>query len=461
MKLYLFKDFAKRKDSTKQPALNTANKSYDVYLKINTDYDSPTFVIADSSQRFPVYTYAYLEDIGAYYFIRNRKQRNANCWEIDCELDIRATYKSVMLATTAFVAYSSSDYSELLTDTRVSKLNASRILNSSPYNTIFGSNNYDYLWVAGENGIVCYRCNLKNVTQAIYQASTESLIDNLCQSWSDIQSCILYCRSYSLDSQSSGTAESVIIGKYDTEIQGVRLSDGDLKIVRNDISISIPHTYTDFRRYAFSIMKISLPYIGVVNLSISDFVEDPEESANVNIDYAFNIASGVVTYRISNDNGSIIATYNGVAGRAKPVSIYTPYNGTGVLTSAGASIAGAAAVALATGPVGIAAGIGGAIAGFAGMVSASEESSGSVTGTNDGSIEESINSSIVLTVEEYESRIEPDNLTAVAGRPCGKVRSLAGLTGYVQTVGASVSVNANSAIIDALNEALDAGLYIE
>ena len=160
MKLYLFKDFAKRKDSTKQPVISTANKSYDVYLKINTDYDSPTFVIADSSQRFPVYTYAYLEDINAYYFIRNRKQRNANCWEIECELDIRATYKSVILATTAFVAYSSTNYSELLNDSRVPKLNATRILNSLEYNSPAGDNDYDYLGVAGENGIVSYRCNL-------------------------------------------------------------------------------------------------------------------------------------------------------------------------------------------------------------------------------------------------------------------------------------------------------------
>ena len=68
----------------------------------------------------------------------------------------------------------------------------------------------------------------------------------------------------------------------------------------------------------------------------------------------------------------MIATYNGVVGRAKPVSIYTPYNGTGVLTSGGASLAGAAAVALATGPGGIAAGIGGAIAGVAGRMDTAE-----------------------------------------------------------------------------------------
>lgn len=464
MKLYLFKDFAKRKNSTKQPALNTASKVYDVYLKVTTDYDNPTFVIADSVQTFPIYTYAYLQDINRYYFVGRPVQRNAKCWEIDCRVDIRATYKAIIKATTAYVAYSSSNYSVLLNDSRVPKLNATRILNSLAYDSPAGDNNYDYLWVAGENGVVCYRCNLASVTSAVYQASVESLLDNLCQSWSDIQSCILYCRSYSLHYQSSGSAESVKIGKYDTGVQGVKLSDSDLVESRAGsagYSIAIPHTYTDFRRFAFSTMKLSLPYVGVVNLAISDFVEDPAEEYSVHVEWVLNIASGVLTYKIANDEGSVIATYNGVVGRAKPVSIYTPYNGTGVLTSGGASLAGAAAVAVSTGPVGMIAGIGGAIAGIAGMISATSESSGTAIGTNDGSSEEKVRKSIQLTVEEYESAIEPETLTAIAGRPCGKVLSLANLTGYVQTVGASVSVNATSDIIDALNAALDEGLYLE
>lgn len=462
MKLYLFSNFAKRKNSTLQPVISTANKSYDVYLKVNTDYDTPTFEIHDDAQLFPVYTYAYLQDNQRYYFITTCRQRNSRTWEIVCELDFLATYKATIQASTCYVSYSSTDYSELLNDSRVPKLNASRILKSLDYNTIFGDHTYDYLWVAGENGTVCYRCNVKDVTSAIFTAADQSFVQNLCESWSDIQSCILYARSYSLDTQSSGTSEHIIIGKYDTEVNGARLSDSDLIEVRSGLTpVDIPHTYTDFRRFAFSLMKLSLPFIGVIELSISDFVTDPAEEAHVNVEYVLNLASGVIVYRITNDDGGIIGVYNGVAGRAKPVSLYTPFSAQGVLTGAGGTLAAATGIALATTGVGIAAGAIGAIAGIAQTFSAGIDSSGSTIGTNDGSAEEHINNEISLTVEEYDSLIEPSNLTALAGRPCGKVRSLTGLTGFVQTIGASIAVNANSNVIDNLNTALDAGIYIE
>lgn len=460
MKLYLFKDFAKRKDSTKQPVLSSANKSYDVYLKVNTDYDEPTFVIADSVQKFPVYTYAYLEDIGRYYYVTSCKQRNANCWEIMCSLDERATYKSAILATTAFIAFSSTDYSPLLNDPRVSKLNEVRQYVETR-NTMFGTQSRDILWVAGLHGTVPYVCNVRDVTREIFEASNEDLIDNLCQTWSDIQSCILYARSFGLDYTPAGTSEEITIGKYNTGVQGVRLSEAGLKQSRPTISIPIGGTYTDFRRFAFTSMKISLPFVGVASLSISDFVDDPTQAANVNVDQILNLASGVITYKISNDNGAVIATFNGVAGRAKPISIYSPYNGSGVLASGGGALAAAAALTFTTGGVAAVAGIAGAIASTASMLNASQESTGNTIGTNDGSLEEEINNSIVLLVEEYASNIEPTSLTAISGRPCGKVRSLTGLSGYVQTNGASVSVNANSNVIDRLNEALDEGIYIE
>lgn len=460
MHIRLYNNFAKRKNSTKRPT-GDYQKRYEVVLKVDTDYDSPTFLIAETNPNFPVYTYAYIEEIQRYYFITAVKQRNAKCWEIVCELDFLATYVAAIRATSAFVAYSSTDFSMLLNDTRISKLNESRVYKSSNYNTIFGSSHYDYLWVAGTGGSSCYRCNVRDVTKAIYDAANDSLLDNLCQTWADIQSCIMYCRSFSLDTQSDGVSESIQIGKYDTGVNGARLSDSALIKTQPTISIPIAGTYTDFRRYAYTNMRLSLPYVGVVALSVADFIEDPAVGGNVNVDYVVNLASGVVYYKITNDNGAVIASYSGVAGRAKPVSIYSPFNGQGVLTSAGGSVMGAAGALLATTPVGQVAGMGAAIAGVASMFSSIETASGSTVGTNDGSAEEKINPGIQLVVEEFASRIEPSNLTLIAGSPCSKVMSLATLTGYVQTCGASVSVNANSNVIDKINIALDNGIYLE
>lgn len=452
-----FYTFSKRLKSTKQPSTGYTEK--ELYLKEACSMLNPRFVCQGFNPS--AYNYFYVPDWNMYFF-RTSLTYEDGMYIIGGEIDVYATTKSYIQASTAFVSYSSTDYSVYLTDPRVAKLNKMNVLKSSDYNTIFGSTNYDYLWVAGTNGTVCYRCNVKNVTSAIYNAANQDLLDNLCQTWADIQSCILYARSYSLDTQSGGTSESVVIGKYDTGVNGVRLSDSQLlKVFDTAISIPIPHTYTDFRRFAFSKMKLSLPFIGVVELAISDFVEDPAAEYNINIKYTLNLGSGVVTYIVSNDDGAIIGSYSGVAGRARPVTLYSPFNGQGVLTSAGATIAGGAGVVLATGPVGIAAGIGAAIAGFAGMISATEESSGSAIGTNDGSAEEKINYYISLSVEEYDSNIDPSNLTVKVGRPCGKVRSLSGLTGYVQTEGFQLEAPYDSLVLAQVNEGLNSGIYIE
>ena len=107
------------------------------------------------------------------------------------------------------------------------------------------------------------------------------------------------------------------------------------------------------------------------------------------------------------------------------------------------------------------AGIGAAIAGVAGMFSALEEQSVSNVGSCDGSASELLTASISLTVKEYASRIEPDNLTELAGRPCHKVRSLTGLSGYVQTAGFSADIDTLQNVIEEINTLMDSGVYIE
>ena len=95
------------------------------------------------------------------------------------------------------------------------------------------------------------------------------------------------------------------------------------------------------------------------------------------------------------------------------------------------------------------------------MFSATYERDVSNTGTCDGSCAELLSTEILLTVKEYASRIEPSNLNQLAGRPCNKVRSLTGLSGYVQTAGFSVDVSALSSIRDEINNLMDNGVYIE
>lgn len=421
--------------------------------------ENPSFFISD------VGGYTYLKAWGNYYFIDSIEYDINGAQYITCSIDVLATYKDVILAHNAFVIYSSSDYSSLLSDPRVPKLNGVREYVSDAYNTVFSDdvdNMYDLLWLSGENGVQCYACNADEVVAGLFDQTAESLIDNLCETWSDAQSCILYCRTYCLDVDPGSYEENVIIGKVDTEVRGTRVNNRELCIGASETcKIPIDGSYTDFRRFDFTSMGLFLPFIGTVSLNVSDFIDEPGNGGHVNVDYRCFLGSGTIVYKVYNDDGKIIGTYNGVAGRAKPVSIVSPFNGLGVITSSGGALAGAAGALAATGPVGAAIGIGAAIAGVAGAFSASYEQDVTNIGTCDGSASELLCASIYLTVKEYESRIEPSNLNDLAGRPCNKVRSLTGLTGYVQTAGFSVDVNALGTIRDQINKLMDAGVYIE
>lgn len=456
-------------NSTKRPDDSTALEK-DLVIKANFGFENqnqstkcskinPSFFMGD------INTYTYIKAWNMYYFIDSIEFDINGAQYITCTLDVLATWKDQILAHSAFVVYSSSDYSPLLVDTRIPRLNSVREYVSEQYNTPFSDdidNKYDLLWISGQNGVKCYSCNADTVIAGLYDQATQSLIDNLCESWSDAQSCILYCRTYCLDADPGSYVENIVIGKVDTGVQGVLVNDKQLCLRSSDnIHILVGGSYTDFRRYEFTTMTLYLPYVGTVALNVSDFVDTPTSQGHVNVDYVCFLGSGTIVYKVYNDDGKVIGTYNGVAGRAKPVSIVSPFNGLGVITSGGTALGGAAAAALATGPVGMVAGIGAAIAGVAGMFSALEEQSVSNVGSCDGSASELLTASISLTVKEYASRIEPDNLTELAGRPCHKVRSLTGLSGYVQTAGFSADIDTLQNVIEEINTLMDSGVYIE
>ena len=457
MKLYVFSSFSKRKNSTKQPALSQAAKSYDVYLKVETDYDSPTFEIRDSAQTFPVYTYAYLQDINRYYFISSVRQRNANCWEIVCELDFLATYKTVIQATSAYVVYSSTDYSLLIPDERVNMLSDSVDYVDDNTESIFTDTPKYLMSIVGKTGIHTLLLSDPNTIPAsIYGASESDLVDALCIQWTDAQSCLLNLREVPVNVSSTYTANPAYIGKWDAGSRAALSYFDNGYLVESNKTIEIPETYHDFRLYKFVEMHLYLPNVGVVQLDIQDFVPDPtvDEGRNIHIHTVANVETGQLSYSLSNDYGDIVATYTGAFGRSIPLNASTSRDIIGGLTSI---IAGAAAVASGLPALAKTAGIVAASNSFADALHGKH----STIGSFNGGYGEILGTNFVLVVQKHLSNIEPENLRAIEGLPCAKVRSLAGLSGYVQTSGASVSVNANSAVIDNLNSALDAGIYIE
>lgn len=116
----------KRLNSTKIPAGTTQYpiQAYTVKLKDDCDVLRPVFQMTrDSVTQNPYYNYVDWNEttsLRRYYYIVNRTYRSNNMLEIECEIDVLATYKNFILdsGTKYYVARSASSKSAFLTDTR-------------------------------------------------------------------------------------------------------------------------------------------------------------------------------------------------------------------------------------------------------------------------------------------------------------------------------------------------------
>lgn len=448
-----FLQFSKKVNSTKTPTaedLAAGVKLTNVVLKESTNIDNPTLIIDGTSQNLYAYNYLYIHEWGRYYFIDTCDLRHNEIFTCKCSLDDLATYKSQIQATTAFVAYSSSDYSALLNDNRVAMLTDVDIVDASDASIFTTSPSY-LLSVVGEDGINVIVPSDPNIIPAqLYQKSATDLVTALCIQWSDAQSCLLELKEVPLSVGSSYSLSPAHVGKIDIgSREAVNQYFNGLK--KEDFaSITIPVTYNDFRLYSFVEAHLYLPFVGTVEIPLQSFYPDPTSSGIVKIHTIANPMTGSVGYTLKNGSDEIISCYTGSFGRSLPINTSSPRDVISAVThivSAGAALAESKAAT--------------AISESISSMTSAVKFKGSVVGSFGGSYGEYLGTDFVLTVEKHKSNIEPSSLTALCGRPCGKVRSLTGLTGFVQTVDFSINLAVNKSVIESINSKLDAGIFIE
>ena len=116
---------SKRKNSTGLPT----GSPYTItcVLKENTDVLSPSFLLQDK----PTLAYNYLEWQGLYYWINDITYETNNLWRIDCSIDVLASYRTDILATSCFLEYASGGNTRLVDPRLAKQINAHEIVNSS------------------------------------------------------------------------------------------------------------------------------------------------------------------------------------------------------------------------------------------------------------------------------------------------------------------------------------------
>lgn len=483
---------SKRRNSTKQPADTDLADVRSVDLKDTTSYDAPTFLLTGNDL-----AYNYLKWGNRYYFINDVRSVRHNLMEVECVLDVLATYKSEILASTQFVSYSASATGNAtwLADTRIPVLKETEV--DSEYtdiDTLFNSTGFYVLSAVGTAGCELYAVTEQNLIDLIAQLQTWqndgitgiinddmgvtydfSSVENAIQSlgkmsiqtgfignaYAQAPSCIRSCIwvPFLLSAFQTGTAKNIFLGNFDTGVQGTPIKSTPATGYK---SLNIPWFHTDWRRSYCESVYLYLPLVGIIQLSADSITN----ATGIIVKYSATASDGCVCYEVV-AGGQTIGTYGGQASSNYPIGINQQASAGEITQSimAGADKMVSSAVNSTISPVSMAA-VAGAVA-LEGVEAAYNTADVAMSthmsciGGIGGGAGVGLSLNVTCYTVNHETIITPSAMAATMGRPVMKPMSLSGLTGYCQCANGHVSAPAQASELDALDHYLNSGFYIE
>lgn len=457
----VFYSFNKRRNSTKQP---TGGTTIDVNLKAVTDMRSPILVLSYSG--IPAFNYFSLD--GKYYWIDSIESIRDNVWAIHGRIDVLASYKNEILGSSAYVLYDTTANTEIV-DSRIPikktvQTNRS-FTNLNPEARITGiyiitTQSYEHgcqSYIIGYSYLITLLQNLHNWTESVIAPDAVDPLDNI---WSVLEMIgrLLVGSGNIIDNIKSiifvpfnitgeGELEEICIGAFHTGIYGRPIGS---EVQSNSVELSIPWIASDWRRKApYTQLNLYLPFVGNVALSSDQLASE----SNITIITSVNKLTGAVSYQVSmgSDTGRVIGVYGGNAGYMMPFGFNVKTVGD-IINSIGQLATGA--IAAATGNY---AAIGSVVSATRDMITPTTATVGGASGGAGAGL--SLAASMLCTY--HDTIAEPATYSAIQGTPSMVVKSLTGLTGFVQTANFSLSASGVSADIEEVNSMMNGGVYIE
>lgn len=457
----------KRKNSTYVPNLT---HEYEVVLKESCSDYAPVFILQNPTNRF---SYNYLEWDGWYYYIDDVIREKNHMITIKCRLDPLASARPYILGSTQFVAYDTTANTELVDDRISVKTTANRVKNEHQISLltanrcvvvgIVGKDSCG-MWAMSEDKAAVLLNTVKALSHALLEPidwQQDTLEEILGKFGSNISigleqyfssatapDCV---RSAILlpiaQSSLGGTSGTVYLGEYNTNISADKLKS--TAYAYEIFSINIPWSFTDWRRNRpFTDIYVKLPYIGTVPISVSQLI-----GASSITFLCMVSTNGSITYNLFADNSIFLGRYSGNCGSNYMMGISNVHavntlTGTGQIVTAG--------VGLMTGGTGLAAAGSQTINGIANNITPTITSVG---GGGGGAFTDDSNASIISIT--HDTVVEPSSVSAFMGTPTMAVKSLSGLSGYVECRNASVSAPFSESTLQEINNYLNGGVYLE
>lgn len=490
-------EFQKRHNSTRRP--QGAMVPMNGVLREGSSLITPTIAFEFASDVSPMsnswnlhFNYAYIEKFARYYWITDWTY-DGGLWHAAMKVDVLATYRPQILASTAFVAYDNYVTNNDIPDPRLSLLTVKAVSRQDAIFEKLGQND------AG-GGVIIVSCTGTNSTAAFAMtASTLThMMDYVRQYWNTELLMPNYPGDYTQDSFGTvlgkigemfltwlksvavnltssgnaaenlrsavqlpldiadvpGTNSTVYLGLYNTSTTGKRLNS---RILYDYCDVTIPWRWTDDWRNnePYTEIYLYIPYVGNMKMPNGDLIGETMLRIYATVD----LLSGDAVFRVfAEPSDFLIAAYSVNIGASYPIGVTGVNAGQTVtgLSSAATSIAAGAAHG------GLAGAAIGALGAITGIVSANTPNSSSIGGGGGGASQGLGGRCMctVITHDVNQNPTSPDG-AAIMGSPTMRVMPLANMTGYVETRGAAVSGNMTATEHAELNAMLDSGVYIE
>lgn len=179
MQIHLFSGFRKRENSTKAPSITDANRVLTGYLREPCSIMNPVFKI----ERFPSdaspqsYNYAYIGEFARWYFVTDWTWADG-VWQCSLEVDVLASFKTVIGNSSAYIDRSAHEYNGAITDRfypATTNFSTERVSLTSSWNGITPTNGCFVL------GVICNanRASSQIGGAVTYYVMTPSQMGNL------------------------------------------------------------------------------------------------------------------------------------------------------------------------------------------------------------------------------------------------------------------------------------------
>jgi len=496
MEIELFK-FAKRINSTKRPSTGSGFTTQ-CTIKQNAPYVGTFGSSSDTTVCFPVLfltnvndpnQYNYCRTFGnRYYFIKDVQVDINGAATLHCEIDVLATRKEEILASTQYVLYSSSNYNLQITDSRQAVINGLAVQSVTEplgWDILLDDALYIVTGISEDRPLpVSYLLDTVNSAELAKWISDPANLqfqDELRQFLFSPADAITSIKMTRLDLAPVAQDVQVTLGHIGTTARGKLLHYGRIYYHRHHISLTnslinkLDYTYGK----NYSTYSIELPYCGVYQLPADEIYNYGKDDGQIELSVDYHISAttgeivgfvflGTSTRKILEFSGNCMADIPWGSQKSidagATIALATAALGmiTGTVVATGAATAGINEIAT-TGIVTASANSGmavnSAISGIEKGAPQIHSTAGNLSGYM-GAIDGYFDK--IKFIRNYRQPVE--NIEAkknILGLPCNKVLPLSSLSGFCQCKSPSIEINDLKMIAELINSYLSGGFFIE